>query len=85
MSENVELATFDLRYEGYRMRDDAREAHLLASIVERGIEQPLQGVDTPQRRFLLDGFKRYRSAGGWASVASPTSVWAKRKRWESSP
>lgn len=62
MSENVELTTLDLRYEGYRMRDGAREARLLASIAERGIEQPLGGVDTPQRRFLLNGFKRYRSA-----------------------
>jgi ParB/RepB/Spo0J family partition protein len=62
VSENVELTTFDLRYEGHRMRDDAREARILASIVERGIEQPLKGVDTPERRFLLDGFKRYRSA-----------------------
>jgi len=62
VSEHVELTTLDLRYEGYRMGDDAVEARLLASITERGIEQPLGGVDTPQRRFLLDGFKRYRSA-----------------------
>ena len=44
------------------MRDDAREARLLASIAERGIEQPLKGVDTPQERFLLKGFKHYRCA-----------------------
>ena len=62
MSENVERTSLDLRYEEHRMRDDAREARLLASIAERGIEQPLEGVDTPQRRFLLDGFKRYRCA-----------------------
>jgi ParB/RepB/Spo0J family partition protein len=62
VSENVELTTLDLRYEGHRMREDAREARVLASIAERGIEQPLEGVDTPQRRFLLNGFKRYRSA-----------------------
>ena len=62
MNENVELTTFDLRYEGHRLRDDAREARLMASVAERGIEQPLKGVDTPERRFLLDGFKRYRSA-----------------------
>jgi hypothetical protein len=35
---------------------------LLASIAERGIEQPLAGVDTPQSRLLLDGFRRYRCA-----------------------
>jgi hypothetical protein len=44
------------------MRDDAREARILASMAEGGIDHPLKGVDTPQRRFLLDGFKRYRSA-----------------------
>ena len=62
MSETVELTSFDLGYEGHRLRDDAREARLLASIAGRGIEEPLEGVDTPEARFLLDGFKRYRCA-----------------------
>jgi hypothetical protein len=58
----VELSSLDLRYEGHRQRDNAREARLLASIAERGIEEPLCGVDTPTARLLLDGFKRCRSA-----------------------
>lgn len=58
----AELSTFDLRYEGYRMRNPALEARLLASITERGIEEPLEGVDVDGRRILLNGFKRYRSA-----------------------
>jgi hypothetical protein len=62
MSQNVELATFDLRYEGHRLRHDARESRLLASIAQRGIEEPVAGVDTPEGRLLLDGFKRYRCA-----------------------
>lgn len=62
MSQSVELSTFELRYEGHRLRDDGREARLLASIAERGIEEPLEGVDTSQGRFLLNGFKRYRCA-----------------------
>ena len=62
MSESVELSTLDLRYEGHRLRDDAREARLLASIAERGIEEPLEGVDTAEGRFLLNGFKRCRCA-----------------------
>ena len=62
MHEIVELSTLDLRYEGHRLRDRAREARLLASIAQRGIEEPLEGVDTPQARFLLHGFKRYRCA-----------------------
>jgi hypothetical protein len=62
MSENVERSSLDLRYEGHRLRDDAREARLLASIAERGIEEPLEGVDTPTGRYLLNGFKRCRCA-----------------------
>ncbi len=62
MSVTVELSSLDLRYEGHRLRDPAREARLLASIAERGIEEPLQGVDAAEGRLLLDGFKRCRAA-----------------------
>ena len=62
MAEEVDLSMFDLRYESYRMRNPAQEARILASIMERGIEEPLEGVDVEGRRFLLNGFKRYRSA-----------------------
>jgi hypothetical protein len=62
MREIVELSSLDLRYEGHRLRDDAREARLLASIAQRGIEEPLEGVDTSAARILLNGFKRCRSA-----------------------
>ena len=84
MSENVELSSLNLRYEGYRLRDDATEARLLASIAERGIEEPLEGVDTPQHRFLLNGFKRCRSPGSWPWPPFPTCRWARRKRPASS-
>jgi hypothetical protein len=62
MSETVELSTLNLRYEGYRIRDSVGEARLESSITQRGIEEPLEGVDTPNSRFLLNGFKRYRCA-----------------------
>ena len=62
MSQQVELSSLNLRYEGYRLRDEAREARLLASLALRGIEEPLQGVDTAAGRILLNGFKRYRCA-----------------------
>jgi hypothetical protein len=62
MSEIVERSSLDLRYEGYRLRNDAAEARLQASILERGIEEPLGGIDTPQSRVLLDGFRRNRCA-----------------------
>jgi len=71
MSESVELSSLDLRYEGHRLRDDARETCLLESISVRGIEDPLEGVDTPAARFLLNGFKRYRCAKKLGILAVP--------------
>jgi len=62
MANEVELSELDLCYESYRMQDSAQETRLLASISERGIEEPLEGVDTQQGRILLNGFKRYRCA-----------------------
>ena len=62
MAREVELSILDLRYESYRMRNPALEARLLASIAQRGIEEPLEGVDTNERIVLLNGFKRYRCA-----------------------
>ena len=62
MGQTVELSTLNRRYEQYRIRDDAGEARLLASIAARGIEEPVEGVDTPEGRLLLNGFKRCRCA-----------------------
>lgn len=62
MVVDAELGSFDLRYEGYRMKNPALERRLLASITERGIEEPLEGVNQGSKRILLNGFKRYRCA-----------------------
>jgi len=62
MVREVEISTLDLRYESYRMRNRAQEGRLFASIAERGIEEPLEGVDTATGPILLNGFKRYRCA-----------------------
>ena len=62
MSREVEISTLDLRYEDYRMHNTVQEAKLTASIAQRGIEEPLEGVDTGGAHILLNGFKRYRSA-----------------------
>lgn len=62
MAREVELSTFDLRYESCRMKQPALEARLLSSIAQRGIEQPLEGVDRHGVSILLNGFKRYRCA-----------------------
>jgi hypothetical protein len=58
----VELAQLDLRYEGCRLKSPAAEGRLLASIAQRGIQEPLQGVEVASRRILLNGFKRLRCA-----------------------
>ncbi len=62
MVEEIELCTLDLRYESYRLRNRALELRLLDSIAQRGIEEPVEGVDAGGQRVLLDGFKRCRCA-----------------------
>lgn len=62
MVDQVEVCSFDLRYEGYRMRSAGAEKALLLSISAHGIREPLQGVGTEGERILLDGFKRLRCA-----------------------
>ena len=62
MSREIEISMLDLRYEGYRMHNTVQEAKLTASIAERGIEEPLELVDTGEEHILLNGFKRYRCA-----------------------
>ncbi len=60
MSQDVEITSLDLRYESCRMKHSGAEKALLTSIVEHGIREPLQGVDSGEVRILLNGFKRYR-------------------------
>ena len=62
MWELIELADLDLRYEVCSLGDPARERRLLKSILERGIREPLLGIDGEDARILLDGFKRLRCA-----------------------
>ena len=62
MVEQVEISSFDLRYESCRMKNPAAEKSLLTSILQHGIREPLQGVDASEVRILLNGFKRYRCA-----------------------
>ena len=75
MSETVERSSLDLRYEGYRLRNGAAEARLLASIAERGIEEPLGGVDIPHGHLLLDGFRRNRCAAKLGIQCVPYVSW----------
>lgn len=79
MNETVERTSLDLRYQSYRLRNDTAEARLLASIAERDIEQPLAGVDTPQGRLLLDGFKRYRCATKLGIECLPYVSWGQEE------
>jgi hypothetical protein len=44
------------------MRSPGAEKAMLWSILEKGIRDPLCGIDNEQGRILLDGFKRYRCA-----------------------
>ena len=62
MAREVELVSLDLRYESFRLKQAALEERLLASIAQRGIEEPLEGVAVKESNVLLNGFKRYRCA-----------------------
>ena len=62
MAKDIELSSLDLRYEDHRMKNAALEERLLASIAQRGIEEPLEGVQLQDASILLNGFKRYRCA-----------------------
>ena len=58
MPSEVEISSLDLRYERLRMKNRTQEGRLLSSIAERGIEEPVEGVDVHGARVLLNGFKR---------------------------
>jgi len=58
----AEILSFDLRFEGCRLRNKAVERELIASIMENGIREPLQVVEKEGVRIILNGFKRYRCA-----------------------
>lgn len=62
MVRQVELSSLDLRYESYRLKNPGFEKVLLASILQYGLREPLQGIDIEDCPILLDGFKRYRCA-----------------------
>lgn len=64
MRTEVETSQIDRRYESYRMRSVGREKLLLSSILAKGIEEPLSGVQALSTApvLLLDGFKRLRCA-----------------------
>ena len=62
MTQEIELSQLDLRYEGFRMKNPGLEERLLGSIAQRGIEEPLEGVEVGALSVLLNGFKRQRCA-----------------------
>ena len=62
MAKEIELSSLDLRYEGHRMKNPWLEDRLFVSIAERGIQEPLEGVQLRDASILLNGFKRYRCA-----------------------
>lgn len=65
MKSQIEYSLIDLRYESYRIRNEAVEKRLFLSIERHGIHTALQGIASPlqeQRVILIDGFKRCRIA-----------------------
>jgi hypothetical protein len=62
MTQTIEISELDLRYESFRLKNPDLERRLLGLIQQRGIEEPLSGVDPGHQHVLLDGFKRLRCA-----------------------
>jgi ParB/RepB/Spo0J family partition protein len=63
MKIEIEISQIDRKHEAHRLQSASREKELFTSIIERGIEEPLQGVQEENRpAILLDGFKRLRCA-----------------------
>lgn len=63
MKVEIEVNRMDRKHERHRQRSESREKQLLVSIMNQGIEEPLQGVVARSGEvILLDGFKRLRSA-----------------------
>lgn len=63
MIDLIEISTLDMRYESYRLKSRKAEKELFISVINHGIREPLQGVETDDGcKILLNGFKRYRCA-----------------------
>src|SRR5262245_285670 len=71
----IEIELFDVRYEGYRLAQPRLEEQLLASIAQRGLQEPLQGIRRDSVPVLLNGFKRYRCARKLHLRTAPFASW----------
>jgi hypothetical protein len=65
------------------MRNPSLEARLLASIAQRGIEEPLEGADTKEGSLLLNGFRRCRCAPKLGIRMAPYASLGEDEAWES--
>ncbi len=72
---DLELSQLDLRYQGHRLPQPRLEEQLLASIAQRGIQEPLQGVQSGSGAVLLNGFKRARCARKLHLHTVPFASW----------
>jgi len=63
----LNFRVWDLRYEGFRLKASALEERLLGSIAQRGIEEPLEGVETKGKQRVA---QRVQAVSLCAQVAS---------------
>ena len=79
MANEVELANLDMRYESFRLKQAALEERLLASIAQRGIEEPLEGVEVKEVSDYLTGLSGIAAHASCASRRRPTVRWDKTR------
>lgn len=73
--EQIEISSLDLRYEAYRLKAPGAEKILLASILENGIRDPLQGSTAREIGFCSMASSATDVPGSSTSPWCPTSVW----------
>ena len=83
MANEVELASLDLRYESFRLKQAALEERLLSSIAQRGIEEPLEGVEVKEAQVLLNGLSGIAARASCAWRRRRIVRWDKTRPWRS--
>ena len=72
---DLEIRSLDLRYEGLRARDAARERRLLSAIAAAGQQVPIVVVRDEAVRVVLDGYKRVRALRRLGEDIVRATVW----------
>jgi hypothetical protein len=80
MVREIEFSKLDMRYEKHRMRQRAAEARLLSSIAERGIIEPLEGVNVLAYEQICRELERRGFCQAWNEIWIRKDNYGKERR-----